>query len=517
MQSRIFLGAPVFTLVSGLLIAVAGCGDDEASSSKKGGGGGDGGSTSSGPATPLYGAPGVIITEVAIYQGVKRPLMAGGVPASSNVPLVPGRDALIRVFYSTDPNYDGSAVTGQLLIEGQETMEVVQQLLPMSASADATLESTVNFLIPGSLITDAGITYQVKLLQPTPPAENNPLATYPAESYEAVPASGPANTLRITMAPLQYNADGSGRVPDLGPEGLEQYRQRFLQWYPVSNVEMTVRPPLPWGQPIGPFGEGWQSVGEAVFAMRFSDGAPADVYYYGIFNPTSTLGQFCGGGCLLGVTLLNEGPPPGDPQLRFALGVGFPEVGRETATHEIGHAHGRRHVNCGPGIDPQSIDTSYPHNPQTTGVWGWDLVNNQMKSPNTHTDFMSYCENNWVSDHTYNALHVRGAAVNLPKILAGTGASPAEADHAEKVPFEIVSVGGDGTARWLDSPARAMAFQGDPITVTTFTKEGHPRQVRGHFRRWTHLPGGWLFVEKTDLESARAEFVIDGQFTVASR
>src|SRR5262245_17278158 len=54
------------------------------------------------PAPELVEAQGVTITEIAVYQGVKRPLMQNGAASTSKTPIVAGRDAFFRVFYTTD-------------------------------------------------------------------------------------------------------------------------------------------------------------------------------------------------------------------------------------------------------------------------------------------------------------------------------------------------------------------------------------------------------------------------------
>src|SRR3954447_21488770 len=80
-------------------------------------------------AVPFVAVSGVSITEIALYQGIKIDLMLGGQPAASGVPVVRGRDALVRVFVAIDGAYDGDAVTGRLYVgDGGEPIEVEQVL-----------------------------------------------------------------------------------------------------------------------------------------------------------------------------------------------------------------------------------------------------------------------------------------------------------------------------------------------------------------------------------------------------
>ena len=170
----------------------------------------------------LVGAPGVVIEQVAIYQGVKRMLMVGGAPIASDVPLVNGRDAVLRLFYTAPPEQLSQQVTGKLIIEGYA--EELQATGVLGAiSNDADMGSTVNFIIPGAAIGDT-FSYSVALLQAG--TEDNPTAHYPQQGTDSHVVEGPRNTFRLIVAPFSYQADGSGRLPDLSPERVEELRAR---------------------------------------------------------------------------------------------------------------------------------------------------------------------------------------------------------------------------------------------------------------------------------------------------
>ena len=77
---------------------------------------------------------------------------------------------------------------------------------------------------------------------------------------------GAANTLRLVLVPVAYMADGSGRVPDTSEATQAEFRDRFMQLYPVSDVEVSVREPIQWANPIQPYGQGWQEM------QKFADG-----------------------------------------------------------------------------------------------------------------------------------------------------------------------------------------------------------------------------------------------------
>lgn len=432
-------------------------------------------------APPLVGAQGVSIREVAVYQSLKRVLMVDGQVPESTVPLVQNRPGLLRIFYSADPSKVDSAVTARLQFEGQAPFDV-PGFIATTDSTDADFNSTINIAIDAAAFGPE-LRYTVAILDNS--SEDNPTARWPQAGVHAVAVTGAANTLRVVMAPFRYDADGSGRLPNLSEEQVEVYRRRFMELYPVSNVEMTVRAPEPWSQAILPNGQGWQEVGLRLFGFRNQDGQNADVYYYGIFNPTETRFEFCKSGCLLGVTLLNDMPSDvGNPSLRLALGTGFEDSGPNTAAHEIGHAHGRRHAPCGPGLDPSSIDGSYPHAGGKVGIWGWNMFSNELIDPNIGTDIMGYCrELQWISDHNYNALLSRGAAVNLPSQGAPT------------MSFEAIAIDANGRGKWSRSSQTLPTNIGRALQVEGISPTGR-RQLSARFLRYDHLPGGWLLVPR---------------------
>ena len=69
--------------------------------------------------------------------------------------------------------------------------------------------------------------------------------------------------------------------------------------------------------------------------------------------------------------------------------------------HELGHNLSMRHAPCG---SPARVDPAYPYLGGTTGVWGYKTDGNQLVSPNTHYDLMSYCGPPWISDYSFHKM-----------------------------------------------------------------------------------------------------------------
>ncbi|MCC6525240.1 MAG: hypothetical protein IT373_21485 [Polyangiaceae bacterium] len=453
------------------------------------------------PQPTLTGAAGVTITEVSIYQGVKRTLAQNGQPVAANVPLVAERTALVRVFYGAAPEAVGQSLVGRLEITGRAPLDV--PFTAAAASLEHDLATTLNFDVPAEWMTDP-FGYRVSILSLG--LADNAAAHYPVGAPEILPVEGPRNVFRVVIAPFEYNADGSGRVPDTSPAAVESFRQRLLQLYPVSNVEVTVRAPEPWNQAIQPDGTGWQEVGIRLFGIRNNEAPSQDYYYFGLFDPAASFFQFCGMGCLLGVTLLNDTPADvGNPQLRLGLGVGFPEYARDTMAHELGHAHGREHVNCGQGLDPQSIDPNYPYSGQTIGAWGFDIVNHALVDPAVYSDIMGYCDTQWISDYNFAALLARGKNVNLPRYH----------EPVARVRYELVAVGADSAA--FAEPAELAPLAGPTVRAKLRRAGGSEVEVGAHYFAYDHLPGGWLLFPAGEERVVRAELALGGRTFVAAR
>ncbi len=457
-----------------------------------------------GDTTTFVAAPGVRIDGVAVYQGPKRTVMIGGQQPPSEVPIIAGRDTVFRVFYSTSGDYDGQPITGRLEIEGGDPIEVtVPVLAPGSVEGD--MATTVNFGVPGVRIGDT-LRYSVGLLQDRDPTHENPIARYPANGLDTVPVDGRQNKLRIVLVPFRYDADGSQRLPDTSPEQVDKIRQRIRALYPVSDVEITVHDPVPLASPIGATGgSGWQSVGIQLVTLRSREGATDDVYYYAIFNPANTIYQYCGnGGCVLGLTLLNNDPPStGSARLRGGMGVGFPEFVADTAAHEIGHSHGRGHAPCAPGGQIDGVDRSYPHSGGVIGEWAYDITKGALIAPD-RTDIMGYCQNQFVSDYTYIALHRRSQNVNLPSFIG------------EPLTYDVVAVDGAGNTEWGDPIERTVPYDGVEVTVRARVRDGS-HDVPARFLPWDHLPGGLLFVPRLVGKPERLEATVGGVRAVARR
>lgn len=459
-------------------------------------GGGDGASGAGGPVDDLVATDGVTVTDIVMYQSVARPLLLDGVVATSSTPVVANRDALVRVFYDID-GYNGQPVTARLTI-GDEVVQMQTSL--GNGSSENNLQSTVNFDVSAEMI-QPGAGYRVDLLQaPEQASGTNAAATFPqGDGLQSLGATS-GGALRITLVPVQYNGDGSGRMPDTSAAQLQRYADMFYAMYPITEVDISVRNPYPWNSTLSSNGGGWETLLNAIADLRNSDGAGFQQYYYGIFEPANSFNQYCNGGCVLGLGFLGG---PSDAWAHAAIGIGFTgDRSVETAVHELGHNHGRQHAPCG---GASGVDGNYPYGGAVIGTQGYNLLSGTLY-PSTHFDMMSYCGPAWISDYTYTELFKRTQFNNSsnqlyvpPQLLNQT--------------WERALVHGDGSMSWMAPIELERPVFGETVSVTSQTTQG-PEHLDGRLVRYDHIDGGVLFIPPTAaprIPGALMKAYVDGQ------
>lgn len=342
----------------------------------------------------------VDIQHVAFYQVTEKILLEDGVDAGDEeVSVAQGRDAMLRVFLSPTDTYEERDLSVRAYIyQGDALVDAVivtQNFKKEGSFSD--LDSSFNLPIRGSAIgPDLGIAIEV--LEATEEADypgiqgRNVWPEDSAFSVETIP-TGP---LKIVMVPLEYNADGSGRLPNTTDEEMERFRQEFYGQYPASEVQIRVVDPV--GTDIG-IRNGWSALLSEVTALRSAVGAEDDEYVYGLFSPGEDRTGGTAGLCWVGFG-------PSDPSTKVCIGLnGSPS----TAVHEVGHAHGRLHS---PGCGAGSPDPEYPESDGTLGSRAFDTTGNRMFEAASTYDFMSYCGPTWTGAHTWEKLVERVNSVN---------------------------------------------------------------------------------------------------------
>ena len=466
--------------------------------------GGAGGSAASIPA--LNPAAGLAITQVDLYQGIQVPLMLDAAEVPHVAPVVRGREGMFRVHVAPIDGYQPREVVVRVQILGGAAPVTIDQKQLISAPSTAgDLGSTANVPVPGDAIVD-GATYSVAVLEAATGVTNDgdtSRTRWPASGEQALAPEATNAAQKIVVIPIQYMGDGSGRLPDTGPDAIERLRAHMFALYPTPSVEITVGAPLVFNTKlVATSGAAWQSLTNAVIKRRGADNPGNDVYYYGLVKPAASFGAFCGGGCIAGLTITpGSGAQPAE--LRVSTGLGFvDDASSGTFVHEIGHAHGLKHAPCSQFGGIQDVDSKFPHKGAQLGVYGYDAVTSQLKPPTKWVDMMSYCEPTWISDYNYAKL-----SKELQRVAGGARVVPPSSMPKR---WRLVSVDASGDATVGESiPARDVQ-SGDQVTVTLLDASGAAvRTVTGFSYGFDHAEGSLVLVpDGDDIHGARVALPI---------
>ncbi|HET9933855.1 MAG TPA: M66 family metalloprotease [Polyangiaceae bacterium] len=391
-------------------------------------------------------AANVTLSQIAVYQTVKIPIMQSGTEvavASRKTDVVAGKDAMFRLFVTPDTGFTAHAMSGRIVVDNGGTIDTYYSKVNISgASAEGSLTNTFQVTVPKDKITRT-TQYYAEIAECGTMTGTGQSARFPASGSTAVGARE-TGTLKIKVIPLSANS----MVADTSATALNVYKAAFMAMYPITSIDITVGDTLTVSDP-----KDWTSMLDAVRSKRQMDQPPADVYYYGFLKPTNTLQQYCGNGCTAGIGYVVPSGSSGQvASQRAALGLAYADTtSAQTMVHEVGHNHGRNHAPCVQGGTINGVDANYPYSNGATGVYGWDNRNSTLLDPN-RTDIMGYCNNKWISDYTYDGILTRVATVNGAPMSVLV---PAELIH----PWRVLLVDSRGS-RWGAPIDQAVAPAG---------------------------------------------------------
>ena len=391
------------------------------------------------------------------------------IPAVDGVPVIAGRDALLRIFATGDetsfyqPNVratlyqDGAIVHTALMTPGSD-------VLP-STVEEGRLDLSFNTRIPGEII-QPGLGLVVEL-------DTDGIVPLDTGSETRIPAEGV-----MDLGVIEMPAHVQTIVPTLHSSAPDE---RVFQWtrrldadhrnmrfartvLPIGDMEVRVHETFHTSSDLTTDG-GWRRFLGEMRTVRAIEGG--DGYYYGVI-------------------IL----PPGSRWGGLGF-IGLPiSVGRDsdrTFAHELGHNMNLRHAPCGLAGGP---DPNFPHEAGSIGVWGYDVHRTRLVSPMQYKDIMGYCNPDWISDYQFKrALAHRRATEDFG------GAAPAASAPPETTLLLWGGVGDDefllepaflleGTPRLPDSggPYRLEGFTGDGSTHFSFDFTPDPVEFGGgHF------------------------------------
>jgi hypothetical protein len=434
-------------------------------------------------------AAGVSIEGLALFQGVRVELATGGAVSSArNAPVVASRNAIVRA-YLTATTYPRS-VQGELEVrDGARVVGVHTATVTLSAaSSDANASSVLAFDVPASELTPTS-SIAVRLVDP---AGESPGGTHPARlprDGSALPlqAQDDARGLHLVLVPFRWDSDGSQRLPDVSEAWQARVRALLTSLYPIVDLQIDVHAPVPWRGGLTWGGSvDFGAINSELIDLRAADGASPRAYYYGVVAPAATFSAYCGRSCVTGQSYVADSP--GDASFRVGSGAAFgTENSAGTLAHEIGHQYGRYHAPC----STSGADRDYPYRGGDIGVWGLDQRTRTFLAPGETTDFMGYCDPQWISDYTWSAIFDRTLAVSaLPlsaapapallvrlvegrAIVVGTRTLPAPHTH-QTTPFAYVNAAGDTLLRG-DAPTVLQSHTTERLVVMPAAPEGAVR------------------------------------------
>jgi hypothetical protein len=352
-------------------------------------------------------ASGISIREIAIYQAGKVPLMRGGQPVPLGerpAEIIDEKAARMRVFVDLEPGFTERVLSARLLLtRGEDSPSYFSKRNVSQPSVENSFATTFNFDVTAEDVTSA-TRFAVEIVECGAAVANTPGRPRYPETDNAALETRETGVLKIHFVPL----DANGRTASGDSERLEAYRTYIERMYPVTRVEYTLGAPLRIENSISPQGSGWTNALDQISNLHEQDDAPADVYYYGLFEPSERIEQFCGGGCVAGIGYVT-GTQSFARHQHASLGLSFGTEGSaRVLAHEIGHNHGRPHSPCGGASD---ADGGYPHAGAKIGWWGFQAPE-KLHDPSTATDIMAYCKDQWVSDYVFRLFTDRVAYLN---------------------------------------------------------------------------------------------------------
>ncbi len=409
------------------------------------------------------------------------------------LPLIEGRDALLRVFVTGDrlsyyqPRVEALFYQSDALVHGM-AMSPEFRRLPTEVD-ESRLDLSFNALLPRSVIvpgTDLVIRLDIDGVVPATP-----------ESRLRIPDEGrvrldvrtvPRFDLVIVPVVLASGPEGEIRrwAEDITPDSEKLRLVRSV--LPVADMSVKVHEGFVSTADLAT-GAGWgELLAELVF-LRIREGARG--YYYGA------------------VQLGDDAIWNGLGQIGYPASVGKPDP--VTLAHELGHNMGLHHAPCGGAI---AADMAYPYDGGAIGIWGYDFFSGRVVSASLYKDVMGYCNPQWVSDyHFARAMGYRlfretptagaaGADRGPADLGAGTDRGPAAAERTLLLWGRI----GDGElvldpAFMVDAPATLPTEDG-PYRLEGVGPRGERRFSLG-FAAWPTEYGGGNFVFTVPFDPGR--------------
>ncbi len=306
---------------------------------------------------------------------------------SGNIPLVHGRDALVRVLVRGNLP---SAVRPTVRVRFFEGGSVIHTLNIPAAGAvptvtdESSMLTTWNGAVPGEFVRPS-----VSMLVEIDPDQEVAEADRSDNIFPRTGVPRPLDARSIPRLRVRFVPVIQSTIGEVSQSNAGEFMWVTTGLAPIGEPEFEVGEGFGTQAPDVTANNGngsWQRILQELEVKRIAEVMPGQplYHYVGVLKTSYTSG-IAGMAYVTGWTSLVWD----HLQNRSASWI---------LAHELGHNWGRLHVaGC---QNPGGIDTAYPHGGGSIGVYGYDLRTTTLYSP-AYTDIMSYCNAQWISDYNY--------------------------------------------------------------------------------------------------------------------
>ena len=308
---------------------------------------------------------------VYLTQAIQRP--------AGDVPLLAGREALLRVFVVADREnafFDTEVVA--TFTRGREQLHravltAADSRLPTSVY-EGDLSTSFQAVIPADVIAQGTEMVVVVDSAGTLPLVEGSRTRFPEFGRHVLDVVE-TPPLELTVVPILYAAKPDSSVLDW-TDGITADSPQvglFRHSFPVSEFSATTRDPhITSHNPVSHAGR----LLSEIEMVRHAEQATG--YWYGVAD--SQDGYVRGFAWLNGWVSLGK---PWDTEL----------------AHEVGHNLDLRHAPCGSALN---TDPDFPYEVGQIGAWGYDARDGSALHPIRRRDIMGYCyDRGWLSDYHF--------------------------------------------------------------------------------------------------------------------
>lgn len=363
----------------------------------------------------LPNGPDMRVTAIEVTQAIQD--------LNNSVDLVAGKRTFVRVHVSSPQARSGVTAT---LTGRRGATTFTPALTPINPGGTITvkplpdrgqLNDSFLFELPATWTNGTGSLQLTARLDPAnafgDPSRSNNVSTITVNLL-------PGPTMRLRIYNVRYTLGGSTyQAASLHLNALESWLRRA---YPIANLDVSRRtytytsPGLPNVDVLN------ANMSVAWLLEIILGGMSPRTFFYGIVDDG---GDFMRGKAL-GIPGTVSSGPTGTPGGSFGWDTDG-SYGDWYGGHEIAHSLGRSHANfCGAGggtAFPYPNGQISPSLSGNTAIYGFDIGNRAIYPP-TWRDVMTYCNNQWVSDFTYEGIRSRfvaiGAALADAELQQGT-------------------------------------------------------------------------------------------------